>query len=242
MLFLKKLDMETRRILEELKVLKDAGNTEDIHYYTLTKRKDLLLELVRFVNGYTWLRNEEAREKVRLYLKGGCDYKYVYDKYKGESKSSYNSIQVSIIYASKQLEGKLGIKKENGKDIIDIIKTEDNLDKVELEVMKATGNYSIIDLVMGDVVNKIQTEEKDTEFKLTECLDELEFIRNNTHKYIKSIIESKLDKEKLNFIFKMIEGSNTGSTDERFLIYRYLIGDLDTTNLTELLKNIELYE
>lgn len=166
---------------------------------------EMMKRLKEYTSSCAYLRNDEAKNRIKTYINCGCDYKRTLDVLGGSEKS----LRSAVNYANDALKSKVGA------DIVDMIKQGDSMAEM------------ILDAAMGDAKPVVSDlwynipSYRNKGFDLRECITELKVIFT----FAKTNMQyglSLCDDEKLAYIKHLI--TNPLSIDRRTaaILQKYL--------------------
>ena len=129
------------------------------------QKKDLLDDVVKYVNSYEWLKHSETIERLKFFLRS----KYSYKEYCKQYDVSYESAKVSISYANQKLLDKIG---SNTLDLI----TEGRIEEARATFYFRTGQLKLRNYVLDSALAEVPDAEYMT-INIDECEKELLFLR-----------------------------------------------------------------
>lgn len=226
MLIFKKLQSAIKATKKNLVLYSSSSDLGELEKEKLA----LLMSIVDYINTYEWLQRDSIKERVKAFLKS----KYDYNKVAEEFGITKNSLQVSITYASKVLENKIG------SNTIDLI-LKGELETAKLQLNLGLDVFNGLSLVIGDIADKLPQAANNTSIGLCDCTKELEFL--SAYTYIKALSSLEgLDKAKLSFIRYVLESNDEKYSNERNLLIKYLNGVVGGIGeLKELLKSLNVF-
>ncbi|WP_427392321.1 hypothetical protein ACPVTF_15330 [Geobacillus icigianus] len=211
--------MKTLKMIEEaVKVTQSNLNKNDIDEETreLELRKlNALMEIVSYVKSLAWLKQSQAKEKMRFLIKT----KFNYERTKKEFNiSSINAVEVFVSYANKKLLEKIG------KDTVDLI-LRGEVDSAMAQFRANTGHdHQNLDFFIPGIAKFLPHPEKHKFMLLTECEEELILLGNLSHFMVSSMFE-KADKMKLAHLLYILNSEDKKYEAEKELITRFLNGE-----------------
>ena len=81
---------------------KEYNSVKDNPDVAVAEKRELLEEIVKYVNSMTWLSRKATKEKISFYIKSGYDY----DALCKEFDITYEAAKNAVKWASKQLKSK----------------------------------------------------------------------------------------------------------------------------------------
>lgn len=188
--------------------------------------KELLEELMEYVDSFEWLKKDKSKEKVQFFLESGEDYDLLCKQYNISRDTAYNTIR----WASKQLRDKIG---ENTVSLI----RDGYVEEARAAFYQGTGRLGIEKFVVSDLIEHLP-EPKYTTFYLEECKTELTILRNFSLSILKNYIKA-VDDKKMAYILFLIEGKSKKSDLYRPYLIQLLEGKIKVDDLIEISEEIE---
>lgn len=153
----------------------------------------LLSSIISYVNSYEWLAQTKTKEKIKLFLLSKYNYKVVAAQY----KLKLNSLEVSISYAAKRLEKKIG------HNTIDLI-LEGKVELAEQEFLIGSGKFQpTTELFIEGITKLLPRPEKDTGVELYASERELRFLSYFTRRNMNKISDS-LDQNRIKHLLYLL--------------------------------------
>lgn len=210
MLIFKKLSNAVKETNTKLAMYKDGSTDKEVEY----RKQAALDELVKYTKSYAWMKRRDAIEKVQAVLKSKYDYKLVSEHFHVSS----NSLQVTMSYASKLLEDKIGA------NTIDLILIGE-IDNAMLQFRAGAGVVSLDALLVSGVTAMLPKTEKSLYLSVVGCEEELNFIRGLTVVKVAKEL-SGLDSSKLAFLRYILGSSDSRYARERGVVLNYISGNI----------------
>lgn len=192
------------------------------------QKKDLLDDVVKYVNSYEWLKHFETIERLKFFLKN----KYSYNEYCKQYDVSYESAKVSISYANQKLLDKIG---SNTLDLI----TEGRIEEARATFYFRTGQLKLRNYVLDSALAEVPDADYMT-ININDCEKELLFLRY----YSQALLEARsedLDKDKLAYLRYIIEGDNPKLSEMRLKILDTISGKLKVKDFIEQVQEKTIY-
>ena len=199
---------------------KEYNAVKDKQDDDLIEKKELLVEVVDYVNSMKWLARASAKKKITFFIKSGYDY----DALCTEFNISYESAKNSVKWASKQLKSKIG------EHTVKLIR-DGYISEARDAFYVGTGQIARDNLFLSDIAKVLPESKFSAAYDLKDCLTELEFLRKISLDYIKKLTK-EVDKSKLAYLLSLIEGNSRKATWLRPYIIDMLMGYM---NIEELL-------
>ena len=196
----------------------------------MQQKKELLSEIVDYINSYKWLSGRKLKEKVKCYLSCGYDYDFLCKSF----NISYGSARSSMKWASKQL------RKRIGEHTLELIKN-DNIDEARLAFYVGTNVIKKEDFILNDLISELPEPQFTASLNFSDCRNELIILCNLSRARLNYYIDV-MDKRKMAYLLHLMEGSSVRANTKRPLLLNYLIGGLSLNELIEEEKNCnEIY-
>ena len=199
---------------------KEYNAVKDKQDEDLIEKKELLVEVVDYVNSMKWLSRTPVKKKITFFIKSGYDYEALCTEF----NISYESAKNSVKWAAKQLKAKIG------EHTVKLIR-DGYISEARDAFYVGTGQISRDNLFLSDIARVLPESKFSAAYDLQDCLSELEFLRKISLDYIKKLTK-KVDKSKLAYLLSLIEGSSRKATWLRPYIIDMLMGYM---NIEELL-------
>ena len=191
---------------------KEYNAVKDKQDEDLIEKKELLVEVVDYVNSMKWLSRTPVKKKITFFIKSGYDYEALCTEF----NISYESAKNSVKWASKQLKSKIG------EHTLKLIR-DGYISEARDAFYVGTGQISRDNLFLSDIARVLPESKFSAAYDLQDCLSELEFLRKISLDYIKKLTK-KVDKSKLAYLLSLIEGSSRKATWLRPYIIDMLMG------------------
>ena len=198
---------------------KEYNAVKDKQDEKLQDKKELLGELVAYVNSMTWLSRTSAKKKISFFIKSGYDY----DAFCDEFNISYESAKNSVKWASKQVKSKIG------EDTLQLIRNG-YIEEARLAFYTGSGQISRESLFLSDMVDSLPESKYSAAYDLQDCWTELVFLRKISLSYIEKHAK-KVDKNKLAYLLSLIEGSSKKAVWLRPYIIDMIMGYMKIEDL-----------
>lgn len=216
-------------MVEIEKLLRDKSLSDESRVLLL-KQRDALNEINDYLWSFEWLSHESSKQKVRLFLESGYNYKDVWQKAGSTSRTSF---ETSIWHAARVFQKKIG---ESTLQLILDGKVDEGLRQFRISI----GKMDLTQFIPKSLCDMLPVKEYTRMYSLSECLAELRFLKNLTYSNIKSRL-SLLDEVKLSFLRYVLESPDPRYAKRRELMYRYLEGKInDLEELALALKHLEI--
>lgn len=188
--------------------------------------KDLLEEVMEYVDSFEWLKKDKSKEKVQFFLESGEDYDLFCKRFDITRETAYNTIR----WASKQLREKIG---ENTVSLI----RDGYIEEARAAFYQGTGRLGIEQFVVSDLIEHLP-EAKYTTYYLEECKTELAILKNLGLSTLMHYIQV-MDERKMAYILFLIEGKSKKSDLYRPYIIQLLEGKIKVDDLIEIEEEIK---
>ena len=175
---------------------KEYNAVKDKQDEDLIEKKELLVEVVDYVNSMKWLSRTPVKKKITFFIKSGYDYEALCTEF----NISYESAKNSVKWASKQLKSKIG------EHTVKLIR-DGYISEARDSFYVGTGQISRENLFLSDIARVLPESKFSAAYDLQDCLSELEFLRKISLDYIKKLTK-KVDKSKLAYLLSLIEGDS----------------------------------
>lgn len=206
---------------EQEKVNEDSDRGKE-----LQTTKELLEEVMEYVDSFEWLKKDKSKEKVQFFLESGEDYDLLCKQYSISKDTAYNTIR----WASKQLRDKIG---ENTVSLI----RDGYIEEARAAFYQGTGRLGIEKFVISDLIEHLP-EPKYTTYYLEECKTELTILKNLSLSTLKSYTKA-MDEKKMAYILFLIMGKSKKSDLYRPYLIQLLEGKLKLDDFLEISEEIE---
>ena len=185
------------------------------------QKRELLSEIIDYINSYKWLSGRKLKEKVKCYLSCGFDYGFLCENF----NISYKSARSSMKWASKQL------RKRIGEHTLELIR-EDNIEEARLAFYIGTDVIKKEDFILNDLILELPEPQFTASLDFSDCKNELIILCNLSRARLKYYIDV-MDKRKMAYLLHLMEGSSVRANTKRPLLLNYLTGDLSLNELIE---------
>lgn len=206
---------------------KEYNAVKDKQDEDLIEKKELLVEVVDYVNSMKWLSRTPVKKKITFFIKSGYDYEALCTEF----NISYESAKNSVKWASKQLKSKIG------EHTLKLIR-DGYISEARDAFYVGTGQISRDNLFLSDIARVLPESKFSAVYDLQDCLSELEFLRKISLDYIKKLTK-KVDKSKLAYLLSLIEGSSRKATWLRPYIIDMLMGYMKIEELLVMEEKIK---
>lgn len=211
----------------KVKLLREAQQVATLEEHSeLQAKLDLLQTISEYCLKGEWLNRSSAAERFTYYMthtpeecaeKFDCDISSVYSSMTNYSRRFENLVGSDIV---KKIEmGKVA--------------------EAKMQFLIGINNISVSALLFDEAVKALPEADSETEYTLTDCANELKFLRICSFAYFQSI-KDKVDMNKVAYIRAVLDGKVKGQAESRAVLYKFLgetKSDLQST--MEKLKNIQ---
>lgn len=203
----KKLDLELANVTKALL----TSENNDREYAMLLRRKNLLLEINKILNSYTWLHSKTLVSKIKYFINNNYSYDALASKYSLKNVAARTCIsRAGKIF--KNTIGKEILMEAFGETILHA--DRDLSDKFNLGRMK----------FILELRSKLPDALKSEDIKLSDCKREIMFLHYFTLKSFQDKFNT-LSLEKLSYIMWILENGQTKT--ESILLDSYLKSEID---------------
>ena len=206
---------------------REYNAVRDIQDENLQDKKELLSEVVDYVNSMKWLSRTPAKKKIAFFIKSGYDYEALCTEF----DISYESAKNSVKWASKQLKSKIG------EHTIKLIR-DGYISEARDAFYVGTGQISRENLFLSDIARILPESKFSAAYDLQDCLTELVYLSKISLDYIEKLAK-KVDKHKLAYLLSLIEGSSRKATWLRPYIIDMLMGYMKIEELLVMEEKIK---
>ena len=175
---------------------REYNAVKDSQDENLQDKKELLSELINYVNSMKWLSRTPAKKKITFFIKCGYDY----EAFCAEFNISYESAKNSVKWAAKQLKSKIG------EHTVRLIR-DGYIEEARLAFYTGSGHISRETLFLSDMVAILPESKFSAAYDLQDCLTELVYLRKFSVDYIEKHAKN-VDKTKLAYLLSLIEGDS----------------------------------
>ncbi|MFG6497280.1 hypothetical protein P8610_18095 [Fictibacillus sp. UD] len=203
--------VEAREHIEAIQRCKEFYGEDD----SLEKKQlSALKEIFDYIkNDETWVGQEKSRKKAILFIKNRCNYGKTKDELGAKSK---NSVEASMSYLSKKLEGKVGAS------TIELI-LEGKVDEAMIQFRAGTGKLNPSDFIIDGLLNLLPLSNK-LHANLEECKKEIKFLLTLTKANLEKHT-NLYNKHNLSYLLFVLTSTDSVVAHERKVLYQLLRGD-----------------
>lgn len=163
-------------------------------------KRELLEEIVEYVNSLGWLSRTKTKDKVRFFIKSGYDYEALCKEF----GITYESAKNAIKWASKQLKAKIG------RNTVQLIRFG-YIEEARIAFYVGVGKISRDNLFVSDLNNLLPESKYSAIYDLQDCIAELALLRKMSLAYLKKYSD-KIDNKKMAYLLSLIEGDSRKAT------------------------------
>ena len=219
--------------LKKLINLSMVSSSEEFRNKEL-KKLEFLKGIVAYINSYEWLTRSDVVAKVKAVLASNYDYDMVAKAF----KTTKASLKVTMSNASKSIQEKIGA------NTIQLV-LDDDLVTAELQYKFGVGLVSSDDILIDGVrdlfKNSIDTKnEKVNIVSLLDCNKELGFLVNYSKAKLLSDL-SKVDINKMLYIFELLESTSNKHSDEKKYLFSLITGQINGLEFKKAIENLTIY-
>lgn len=163
-------------------------------------KRELLEEIVEYVNSMKWLTRVKTKEKIMFYIKSGYDYGALCKEF----GITYEAAKNAVKWASKQLKAKIG------RTTVQLIRFG-YIEEARVAFYVGIGKISRDNLFMSDLNDILPESKYSAIYTLQDCITELALLRKMSLAYLSKYAE-KVDSSKLAYLLSLIEGDSRKAT------------------------------
>lgn len=217
-------------IKRKLESLESGSEAELVERLRLRIYKE---ELLPFVNGLSYLKSEDTKNRVSLFKASGYDYKSTADKL----ETTVGALQVCISTVSKKVRDKIG---EDCLKAIDSAKSVEELRVARRLLRTRIGVANINNVIPNYIAEVLKLNVKDgekvTPFNFDDCVNEIKFFQRYSNLSFKNDLKG-LNIDKLRFIYNRMTGVKSSQSIEAMTLLSWLNGDI-SCSFDELLERL----
>lgn len=206
---------------------REYNAVRDMQDENLQDKKELLSEVVDYVNSMKWLSRTPAKKKIAFFIKSGYDYNALCAEY----DISYESAKNSVKWASKQLKSKIG------EHTVKLIR-DGYISEARDAFYVGTGQISRENLFLSDIARVLPESKFSAAYDLQDCLSELVYLRKISLNYIEKHAKN-VDKTKLAYLLSLIEGDSKKAVWLRPYLIDMLMGYMKIEELLSVEEKIK---
>ena len=175
---------------------KEYNSVKDNPDAAVAEKRELLEEIVKYVNSMTWLSRKATKEKISFYIKSGYDY----DSLCKEFDITYEAAKNAVKWASKQLKAKIG------RNTVQLIRFG-YIEEARVAFYVGIGRISRENLFVSDLNGVLPESKYSAIYNLQDCVAELVLLRRMSLAYFKKYAD-KVDSKKMAYLLSLIEGDS----------------------------------
>ena len=206
---------------------KEYNAVKDKQDEDLIEKKELLVEVVDYVNSMKWLSRTPVKKKITFFIKSGYDYEALCTEF----NISYESAKNSVKWASKQLKSKIG------EHTVKLIR-DGYISEARDAFYVGTGQISRENLFLSDIARVLPESKFSAAYDLQDCLSELVYLRKISLNYIEKHAKN-VDKTKLAYLLSLIEGDSKKAVWLRPYLIDMLMGYMKIEELLSVEEKIK---
>lgn len=178
----------------------------------------LLEEIDEYLHSFVWLRKQQTKEKMRVYLDGCFDYNILCEQF----GISYENAKNSVHWAAVQFESKIGWH------TLKLIE-QGYIEEARAAFYIGTGQLKIEQLVTEQCAGQLPAPRYDI-FSLADCEQELKTLRLVSKATLSEYMNS-VDNKKLAYLMYLLKGSTKKGAMLRPYLIALLTGGLHEQDL-----------
>lgn len=191
------------------------GSEEEMLY-----KEDLALieEIDQYLYSFAWLRKQQTKDKMRVYLDGCFDYTLLCEQF----GISYENAKNSVHWGAMQFESKIGWH------TLKLIE-QGYIEEARAAFYIGSGQLKIEQLVTDQCASKLPEPQYDI-FRLADCEQELKVLRLVSKATLSEYMES-IDNKKMAYLMYLLKGSTKKGAMLRPYLIALLTGGLHEQEL-----------
>lgn len=221
LLVFKEIEESVRSVQQRLAMLGDDADTTVDEY-----RLQLLMQIVKYVNGLSYLSHSASRAKLKLFLRNRYEYRETAEKL----GVSVRSLHVTISYAAARLKKRLGCT-------LDLL-LDGDLEAAEREFLIGTGG-SPPDLFIRGIAERYDLV-KSADVDVSTCARELRFLKFYSESSF-AALDNAVDERCVSHLLFILLCNDSRYVRERGILTRIMTDELDVTEGVRLLKEEFVY-
>lgn len=166
----------------------------------VAEKRELLEEIVKYVNSMEWLKREKTKEKILFYIKSGYDYEALCKEF----NITYEAAKNAVKWASKQLKAKIG------RNTVQLTRFG-YIEEARVAFYVGIGKISRENLFVSDLNGILPEGKYSAIYNLQDCVAELALLRRMSLAYLKKYAD-KVDIKKMAYLLSLIEGESRKAT------------------------------
>lgn len=183
-------------------------------------REDLRLleEIDEYLRSFTWLRKQQTKEKMQVYLDGCFDYNLLCEQF----GISYENAKNSVHWAATQFESKIGWH------TLKLIE-QGYIEEARAAFYIGTGQLKVEQLIAEECAGRLPEPQYDI-FRLADCEQELKALRLVSRATLSEYMSS-IDEKKMAYLMYLLKGSTKKGAMYRPYLIALLTGSLHEQDL-----------
>ncbi len=162
----------------------------------VASKRELLEEIVEYVNSMEWLSRSKTKDKIRFFIKSGYDYEALCNEF----NITYEAAKNAVKWASKQLKSKIG------RTTVQLIRFG-YIEEARVAFYVGIGKISRNNLFISDLNGILPESKYSAIYDLQDCVAELALLRKMSQAYLKKYAD-KVDGKKMAYLLSLIEGDS----------------------------------
>ena len=199
-----------------------SGSEEEMVYQ---ETMDLIIEIEEFLYSFAWLRKQQAKDKLRIYLDSCFDYGVMCELF----CITYEQAKNSVHWAATKFENNIGAH------TLRLIE-QGFLEEARAAFYIGTGKLKIEQMITEQCVDKLPSPQYNS-FSLSECKLELKVLRLISKSTLSTYLE-KVNENKMAYIMYLLQSDSKKAALFRPYLIALLTGDLREQDLIEMEENI----
>ncbi|MBR2724291.1 MAG: hypothetical protein IKB72_02495 [Ruminococcus sp.] len=191
------------------------GSEEEIFYQ---EDLSLLEEIDEYLHSFAWLRKQQTKEKIRVYLDGCFDYNLLCEQF----GISYENAKNSVHWCATQFESKIGWH------TLKLIE-QGYIEEARAAFYIGTGHLKIEQLVTEQCAGELPEPQYDI-FRLADCEQELKVLRLVSRATLSEYMSS-IDEKKMAYLMYLLKGTTKKGAMLRPYLIALLTGSLHEQDL-----------
>lgn len=206
---------------------KEYNSVKDNPDAAVAEKRELLEEIVKYVNSMTWLSRKATKEKISFYIKSGYDYGALCEEF----NITYEAAKNAVKWASKQLKAKIG------RNTVQLIKFG-YIEEARVAFYVGIGKISRDNLFISELNDILPESKYSAIYNLQDCIAELALLRKMSLAYLKKYSD-KIDNKKMAYLLSLIEGESRKATWLRPYVINMVQGYIKLEALLEIEEKIK---
>ena len=186
----------------------------------------LLEEIDEYLHSFAWLRKQQTKDKMRVYLDGCFDYNLLCEQF----GISYENAKNSVHWAATQFETKIGWH------TLKLIE-QGYIEEARAAFYIGTGQLKIEQLVTDQCVDELPAPRFDI-FSLADCELELQVLRLISRTTLSAYM-NRIDDKKMGYLMYLLKGDSKKGAIFRPYLLALLTGGLNEQELIEMEAEIK---